>query len=256
MGGDRLPARRPIAGALSGGLSLLVKLPFATRPWALPVLIAVYRPPAWDRVPGTRHTTPAHSARLLRARLVRWFPARQCIVVGDSGDGTSETARFCRQPRQPRTVVRTFSGEAAWYEPPPPRMRRTMGRPRVKGQHLASPPEGVATTVNRSRLTVAWDGGSTRDMEGVTGTGHWYRLGADLVEGRWGYVHDGPGPHRDEDCLTTALTMQPPQLVAWSTQRWSSATTCQEGRDDLKLEATKSDGQQTVLRFTPCVFGR
>jgi hypothetical protein len=57
-------------------ISVLVKLPVATRPWALPVLAALYRPPQWDRVQGTRHKTPAHLSRLLLARLMRWFPER------------------------------------------------------------------------------------------------------------------------------------------------------------------------------------
>jgi DDE superfamily endonuclease len=136
--------------------SMLVKLPFATRPWALPVLVALYRPPEWDCMHGTRQKTPAHLARLRLARLVRWFPARQFIVVGDSGYGTSETARFCSQYRQHLTLVSKFSGAAALYEPPPPRTRRMLGRPRVKGQTLAPPQAGVATTGNRTRLTVAW----------------------------------------------------------------------------------------------------
>jgi DDE superfamily endonuclease len=68
-----------------GVLSILVKLPCATRPRALPVLVALSRPPAWDRVPGTRHNTPAHRARLLLGRLMRWLPGRHLIFVADSG---------------------------------------------------------------------------------------------------------------------------------------------------------------------------
>jgi DDE superfamily endonuclease len=46
-------------------LSVLVKFPFARRPWALPVLVALYRDPEWNQAHGTRHKTPAHLARLL-----------------------------------------------------------------------------------------------------------------------------------------------------------------------------------------------
>jgi hypothetical protein len=67
------------------GVSVLVTFPLATRPWALPVLIALYRDPHGDQAHGTRHTTPAHLARLLLARVIRWFPERQFIVVGDTG---------------------------------------------------------------------------------------------------------------------------------------------------------------------------
>jgi hypothetical protein len=236
-------------------MSVLVKLPFARRPWALPILVALYRPPEWDRLHGRRHRTPAHLAQLLLARLVRWFPERHFIFVGDSGYGTSETARFCRQRHRHLTVVSKFYGDAALYEPPPPRTRRTIGRPRVKGQKLPSPQEEVAHGTRRTRLAVAWYGGTSRAIEIVTGTGQWYRIGEDLVAVRWGYVHDCTGTHRDEYFFTTDLSMCPKQVVECYTQRWSIETTFQECREHLKRESTKCYSQQTVLRFTPCLLG-
>jgi SRSO17 transposase len=235
-------------------VSVLVKLPVATRPWALPVLVALYRPPQWDRVRGTRHKTPAHLARLLLARLIRWFPHRHFVFVGDTGYGTSETARFCHQHCRHLTLVSKFYRDAALYEPPPPRTRRTIGRPRVKGRKLPSPQAVVAHTTRRTHLAVAWYGGTTRDIEIVTGTGHWYRIGEALVAVRWVYVHDCTGTHRDEYFFTTNLSLCPQQIVECYTQRWSIETTFQECREYLKLESTKCYGQQTVLRFTPCLF--
>jgi Transposase DDE domain len=114
-----------------------------------------------------------------------------------------------------------------------------MGRPRVKGQNLAPPQAVVATTGNHTRLTVAWYGGSTRAIEVVTGTGHWYRIGEDLVEVRWVYVHDCTGTHRDEYFYTTDISMSPQQIVECYTQRWSMETTFQECREYLKLGSTK-----------------
>jgi hypothetical protein len=125
----------------------------------------------------------------------------------------------------------------------------------VKGQKLASPQEVVATTLNRTSLTVAWYGGSTRDIEVVTGTGHWYRIGEDLVQVRGVYVHDGIGTHRDEDLLTTDMTMSSQPIVECYPQRWSIETTFQACREDLKLESTKGYCQATVLRLTPCLWG-
>jgi uncharacterized protein YerC len=236
-------------------VSVLVKLPFAIRPWALPVLVTLYRDPEWDQAHRKRHKTPAHLARLLLARVVRWFPERPFIFVGDTGYGTSETARFCGKHGRHLTLVSKFYGDAALYKPPPPRTRHTMGRPRVKGQKLASPQEVVANSVNRTRLTVAWYGGSTRDIEIVTGTGHWYRIGEDLVAVRWVYVHDCRGTHRDEYFFTTDITMSPQQIIECYTQRWSIETTFQECREYLKLESTKGYCQATVLRLTPCLLG-
>jgi hypothetical protein len=108
------------------------------------------------------------------------------------------------------------------------------GRRRVKGQQLASPQEVVAHTPRRTPLTVAWYGGGTREIEVVTGTGHWYRLGEDLVEVRWVSVQDDTGPHRDEYVFSTDLTMRPQQIVACDTQRWSMETTFHACRDYLQ----------------------
>jgi hypothetical protein len=102
---------------------------------------------------------------------------------------------------------------------------------------------------------VAWYGGASRAIEVITGTGHWYRIGEALVEVRWLYVHDGTGTHRAEYFFTTDITMKPQQIVECYTQRWSIETTFQECREYLKLESTKSYSKQTVLRFTPCLFG-
>jgi hypothetical protein len=49
--------------------------------------------------------------------------------------------------------------------------------------------------------------------------------------------------------------MKPQQMVESYTQRWSIETTFQECREDLQLESTTGLGQQTVLRFPPCLFG-
>jgi hypothetical protein len=40
-------------------LAALVRLPLATRPWALPVLVDLYRSPEQDRAEGRPHKTPA-----------------------------------------------------------------------------------------------------------------------------------------------------------------------------------------------------
>jgi hypothetical protein len=51
------------------------------------------------------------------------------------------------------------------------------------------------------------------------------------------------------------MTLTPQQIVEGDTQRWSSEPTFQACRDYLKLESPQGDRPQTVLRFTPCLFG-
>src|SRR5262245_45775940 len=55
-------------------LAVLVRFPFAGRPWALPVLVDLYRSVEDDRRAGRRHRSPAQLLCRLVAVLLRWFP--------------------------------------------------------------------------------------------------------------------------------------------------------------------------------------
>ncbi|AMV26250.1 hypothetical protein VT84_17765 [Gemmata sp. SH-PL17] len=86
-------------------LAVLVKFPFATRPWALPVLIDLYRSADDDRKRNRPHRTPARiMCSLLRLLLIR-FPDRTFVFAGDSGYGTHDVARFCHRHRGRLTLV-------------------------------------------------------------------------------------------------------------------------------------------------------
>jgi hypothetical protein len=233
-------------------LAVLVRLPFATRPWALPVLVDLYHSEADDRRRKRPHRTPARlMCRLLRLLLLR-FPGRRFVFVGDSGYGTHEVARFCRRHHPRLTLVSKLHPDANLFEPPPP--YAGSGRPRVKGAALPKPRQAAAAA-RRRRATVGWYGGGTRRVEVVTGAGRWYRSGRGLVPLRWVFVHDQSGTHRDEYLYTTDPALLPEAVVGYYTGRWNIETTFQELRSCLGLESTRGWCARTVLRAAPCLFG-
>jgi hypothetical protein len=234
-------------------LSILVQFPFATRRWALPILVVLYRSKEWNQRHGRRHKTPSHLMRQLLAVLLRWFPGRTFVFAGDGGYGTHELARFAHRHRSRLTLVSRFYPDANLYAAPPGR-GRTVGRPRKKGTKQPSPSQVVQRS-GRSRLTVAWYGGGQRRVEIVTGTGHWYKNGEGLVPVRWVFVHDCTGTHRDEYFFTTDTDMTPRAIIEAFTGRWSIETTFQEMRAYLGLETTRGWSEATVLRAAPCLFG-
>jgi hypothetical protein len=236
-------------------IAVLVRLPFATRPWALPVLVDLYPPPHVSRAEGRRHHTPAQLAcRLLRLVLIR-FPGRTFVFVGDSGYGTHEVARFCHRHRDRITLVSKCHPDVNLFHPPPPYTGK--GRPRAKGGRLLKPRQAVAglRPSSRSRLTVPWYGGGTRRVAVVTCTGHWFKAGHGLVPIRWVFVEDRTGTHRDEYFLTTDTTWSPAEVVAAYCGRWNLETTFQECRSHLGLETTRGWRRATVLRAAPCLLG-
>jgi len=233
-------------------LAVLVKFPFATRPWALPVLVALYRTPQWDREHSRRHKTPARLLRQLTAVLLRRSPGRRFVLAGDGGYGSHEMAAFAHRHRRRLALISRFVPDANLYEPPPPYGGK--GRPRVKGAELPAPEEVVAAA-RRTKLEVSWYGGGRRDVEVVSGTGQWYKSGEGLAPVRWVFVRDRTGTHRDDYFFTTDVEMAPRALVEGFTGRWSIETTFQEMRAYLGLETTRGRTEATVTRVAPCLFG-
>ena len=233
-------------------LAVLVKFPFATRRWALPILVDLYRTPEASKAEGVRHRTPAQlMCRLLRLVLLR-FPDRAFVFAGDSGFGTHEVARFCHRHRGRLALVSKCHPDVNLFAPPPPYAGN--GRPRVKGGRLPKPRQ-VAASARRTRLTVAWYGGGTRRVEAATGTGHWYKGGNGLVPIRWVFVKDTTGTHRDEYLFTTDTARTADAVVGTYCGRWSIETTFQECRSGVGLETTRGRSRKTVCRAAPCLFG-
>jgi DDE superfamily endonuclease len=234
-------------------LGILVKFPFARRPWALPVLVALYRSKQWDKEHGRRHKTPSDLMRQMLAVLIHWFPERKFVFAGDGGYGTHELTRFAAQRRGRLQLVSRFYADANLYAPPPV-VAKKKGRPRMKGKKLPTP-ASVVKRAQRQRLNVAWYGGGRRNVEIVSGSAHWYKGGDGLVPVLWVFVHDCTGTHRDDYFFTTDLTMTAQHLIETFTGRWSIETTFQEMRAYLKLESTRGRTEKTVLRAAPCLFG-
>jgi hypothetical protein len=235
-------------------LAILVQFPFARRPWALPVLVALYRSPEWNASHQRRHKTPAELMRQLLALLLHWFPRRKFVFAGDGSFATHPLARFAHRHRRRLALVSRFYAQANLYAPPPAMGRGKPGRPRKKGAKQPAPVEVVAQA-RRRRLNVAWYGGGRRDVAVVTATGHWYKGGAGLVPVRWVFVHDVTGTHREEYFFTTDLGLTASQIIEIYTGRWSIETTFQELRAHLGLETTRGRTENTVLRLAPCLFG-
>ena len=234
-------------------LAVLVKLPFATRPWALPVLIDLYRSAEDDRARKRPHRTPARiMCGLLRVLLIR-FPGRTFVFAGDSGYGTHEVARFCYRHRARLTLVSKLHPDANLFDPPPPYAGK--GRPRVKGGRRKKPREAVAAATAFTRSEVGWYGGGKRRVETLDGTGHWYKGGRGLVPVRWVFVRDVSGTHRDEYFFTTDPDLTPSAVIGHYCGRWNIETTFQEARSCLGLETTRGWSKSTALRAGPCLLG-
>jgi len=233
-------------------LAIVVKLPFAKRPWALPMLCALYRPRELNQKEGRRHKTPIMLARGLMCVLMRQFRDKRFIFLGDGGYASHELARFCQRHRRQATLVSRFYGDAALYDPAP--KYRGHGRPRVKGRKRKSPQDVVASG-RLKRTTVDWYGATRRTVKIKGEQGHWYKSGQGLVSIGWVFVRDDTGTRRDEYYYTTDPTLAAVRIVSLFTQRWSIETTFQEVREHLGFETPRQRVANSVLRTAPCLLG-
>jgi len=234
-------------------LAVLVHFPFAQRPWALPVLVALYRTPQDNKARRRKHKTPAQLLQLLLRMLLRWFPDRQFVFAGDSGFGSHEMAHFAHRSQGRLALVSKFHPKANLHEAPPP--YRGKGRRPKKGAKMPAPAAVVAGGAPRTPLNVSWYGGGRRDVEVVSAVGHWYKGGVGLVPVRWVYVHDRSGTHRDDYLYSTDVTATAQQISETYTQRWNIETTFEELRAYLGLETTRGWCAKTVLRAEPMLLG-
>ena len=233
-------------------LAVLIRFPWANRPWALPVLVDLYRSEEDDRKRGRPHRTPAQVMTTLLRVMLQWFPDRRFVFVGDSGFGTHEMARFVHRHRAHLSLVSKLHPEANLFEPPPPYSGK--GRPPVKGPRRPKPSQAVTGATLKTE-TVAWYGGGRREVGVIAGTGHWYKAGQGLVPIVWVFVKDQTGTHRDEYFFSTDTTMTAVSMIEAYAGRWNLETTFQEMRCLLGLESTRGWCRQTVLRAAPCLFG-
>lgn len=235
-------------------LAIVVKFPFARRPWALPVLAALYRTEELNQQEGRRHKTPVELARGLMALLMYWFPGKQFIFLGDGGYNSHELAEFCHRHRKRAALVSRFFRDAVLHDPPPVPRGKVQGRPRKKGRKRMSP-EQVAATSRLRTTNVKWYGSQNRSVRLCSATAHWYRGGRGLVPVRWVFVRDHEGTRRDEYFFTTDPGLAAPRIVELYTLRWNIEVTFREIRDHLGFETTRQRKRDSVLRTAPCLLG-
>ncbi len=235
-------------------LSVNVKFAFAKRPWALPVLAALYRGRELNQQEGRIHKTPIELAMGLMAALLHWFPQRKFILLGDGGYASHELAAFCHRHRRRLTLVSLLHPRAHLRNPPAKRRKGQMGRIAIRGAKLPHPQDVVAKAP-RQRATVNWYGGNKRRLEFVTETGHWYKATEGLVPIRWVFIHDIQGTYQDRYFYSTDPKLSASAIIALYTSRWNIEVMFQECKEHLGLTSPRNWKKQSVLRTVPCLLG-
>jgi len=236
-------------------LMLLVPIPWAGRVWALPFLTALAPSERHCRERCRRHKKLTDWGRQLVLQARRWVPRRPLVLVADSGFAALEF--LAALVRKDVACVTRLRPDAALYDPAPPRLPGTNGRPRTKGARQPNLGEVLADreTAWRRAAVPGWHGEGDRVVEFASGTAVWRHGGLPIVPIRWVLLRD---PHRrfgPQALLCTHQAAEPLQVIRWFVQRWQLEVTFREVRDHLGVETQRQWSDKAVARSTPCLLG-
>ena len=147
--------------------------------------------------------------------------------------------------------------DAALYDPAPPRLPGTNGRPRTKGKRLANLADVLTdpATVWQRVIVPGWYGGGEREVDISTNTAVWRHGGMPIVPIRWVLIRDPLGRFAPQALLCTNPAQDPVQVLRWFVQRWQLEVTFHEVREHLGVETQRQWSDKAIARTTPCLLG-
>jgi DDE superfamily endonuclease len=176
-------------------VTLLVRIPWASRVWALPFLSALAHSERYAAEQGKRHKKLTEWAAQLLLSVRRWYPEREIVAVADGTYSSLKLLDRCRRLRKPITFITRLRLDAALYEPAPPRRPGQMGRPRLKGERLPnlSVVAEDPSTDWTPTMVAEWYGREKRTVEVASATAVWHSTGLPAVPMRWVLIRDPRG---------------------------------------------------------------
>jgi hypothetical protein len=235
-------------------LMLLAPVPWAGRVWALPFLTALVPSERSRREQGRRHRSLLDVGRQLALQARRWLPERDLVIVGDGGFSALMFLDAMR--RGGVTAITRLRLDAALYDPAPPRLPGTVGRPRKKGARRPTLAEIlVAESTPWQRVSVpGWYGARERTIAITSATAIWRHGGLPIVPIRWVLIRDPEHRFAPQALLCTDLAREAEQIVSWFVQRWQVEVTYQEARAHLGIETQRQWSDKAIVRTTPCLL--
>ena len=235
-------------------LMLLAPIPWAGRVWALPFLTTLVPSERSRREQNCRHRSMLDVGRQLAFQARRWLPGRDLVLVTDSG--FSALLFLDAMHRSGVTAITRLRLDAALYDPAPPRLPGTVGRPRKKGARWPILSDVLAdkSTSWQAIVVPGWYGAGERTIEIASATAVWRHAGLPVVPIRWVLIRDPQHRFAPQALLCTDLAQDPVQIVAWFVRRWQVEVTFQEARAHLGIETQRQWSDRAVARTTPCLL--
>lgn len=242
---------------------LLVSVPWASRPWALPfVCVPVLSEKTAKRL-GKTHRSGVFWAGFLIGKVRGWYPAREIVFVGDGEYAAVELVAVCQRWRV--KLVARLRMDAGLYDFPASQPPSKRGPKPKKGARQAGFAERLCDPKAAWQcLSLLWYGGQTKTVEFVSNVSLWYTPGQTPVPLRWVLVRceeedkrTGKKKVKAAAFLCSDTQAAATQVLDWFVGRWNIEVTFEEVRAHLGFETQRQWSKRAIERTTPallCLF--
>ena len=188
-------------------------------------------------------------------QIIRWFPKRAIIFVGEGSFGTHELAHGIARHA---TLISRLRLDASLFAPPEPRAPGQRGRPRQKGKprpKFQTRLDDPATRWIPITLPRWYGGVKDKTLDILSETALWYRPGTPPKAIRWVLVRDPAGQQDPQAFFSTDPGMDPAEIIDIFVRRWQVEVTFQEVRTHLGVETQRQWSDDAIERTTPVLLG-
>jgi len=235
-------------------LTVLVRLPWCSRPWALPFLTILAPSERANRAAGRRHKTSGDWTRQAVKVVARWLGTRRWVLIGD---GAYASVRLGHTVVAHRGVlISRLRLDAQLYEFPDPTAPRRRGPKPQKGVRMPALAHRVAAARHHGfRVEMPWYGGATRPVCVLSGVALWHTAGVAPLPIRWVLMVSADGDPQPAAFFSTCTALLPGVIVRAYIGRWNGEVTLEEVRRHLGVETQRQWSDQAIARTTPALFG-
>lgn len=233
---------------------LIGRLPWCSRPWALPFLTVLAPSERANQQQGKRHKTTVDWTRQMVKAVSRWVGQRPWLLVGDGAYACLRLAWVCIA--QQVILVSRLRLDAQLYDFPtagPPNRR---GPKPAKGARLPALASRVEEAQRQGHeAEVRWYGGETRRVRWLTGIALWHTAGERPLPIRWVVVVNPDGEPEPVAFFCTCLACEPAHIIMAFVLRWNVEVTFEESRRHRGVETQRQWSDGAIARTTPALFG-
>lgn len=233
-----------------------VRFPWTSKVWACP-FFSILMPPEnplssskndSDLKKRRKHKTLNEWASQVARIIAKWIgKIKDITIVADSAFATYILANNCIDNNL--SLVSRMRLDARTFEFPEINKK---GRPRLVGKRIPTF-DKLAKDCSQAwqRVNVRWYGGTTKEVETLTGTCLWYGYGIRPVPIKWVLV-------KIENEITvlfsTNVKHTPEYIIETFVERWQLESTFEECRRHLGVETQRQWSDKAIDRTTPCLF--